>query len=977
MTTKTVYPGNVSQSTGIPFRQFYALYHIKSGSSTYTRSENISGGIGSKAGTYNTPSRITSTNFNANIPAGATINSVTVEFASMKEGYIGIGRVGADLEGVDLTGNYGKALTNTMATSSVKFESSKLTPSVVNSPNFGVTLYFPKNSTYNTGYVRVQFVRLLIDYTLPNYTITANKVNGEFTDENQQIQVQISNVNKTSNDSIVTITLPENVSFTGKESGDGNISSVGNIVTWTPGLNKSILSRSIIFNVATSEEGTYNLSFKESLSNHTSTLQIVTTVRPAPSPEELDEESGTVFIEPDSEVVAMSIQQNKEFIVYKTLTSEQITAMTSNNTVTGKFYIFENDEDFTDEFVTFNTETGKYDYTESSIFSDCTATFDTNGNLSSVNTSNGKLIIDTTGYYSLILVGGTITSTSGTTTADLQIAKYNIEVYPETLSAPILTIIKPSQEELDRLGNGHTYTVQTYLREVTSDEYVRNWGNNFRLGIFNNPILSTQQIINSDEDETTIVVDPTNYNSLSADVIFENAEYWSKALSSPNTYENVTVEFPYNKDYPLYIIVTGDYTESSNHDIVKYTEPCIVESAVYNNWEKNGNYPVKILDTLKAEDSSQLAIQSFDSSTSIIVYDAPVEDLITDKYFIKGISISFDIEYTDYLSLNVKLNTGKGKGERSIILEPTTVGTVTLGDQNDRWNLKPSQLVNPEDWEFEIQYTNVFNSDNSNSEVFFNNIVVTYYLQEIEEQGVSIFVDGEDLAIYNAFITEISIPSGLETDTDLIHITGTDLNDAYLQTIREKTITITLSVIGCDLEESTRNLQELTTLLTNERDELNKPIPKRLEISNYPNIHWNYVMKDPIDAEVNIVDYDCKIKLLVPSGTAYTNEEILTSTVGKIGGIAKVNPRIQFIPLASHIEISEKNSGQKFTMNYSSWSNNDKVVIDCANRTVILNETTDLTKYVDYDADWFSIYGEFEFQPTNAIIQTISRYERM
>ena len=975
MTSKTLYPNNLSQTNGAPYQQFANLANVKNNSSSYARTIDLQGGISSKSGTYHTPSRITATNFKADIPLNATINSVTVEYSTYKQGNVQIGKTSVDLVGVDTAPLYGNALTGTIATSSIKFTSPKLTPSVVNSSNFGFTLYFPKNSAYYTGYVVIKFIRIIIDYTLPNYTITSRKINGEYTGEPIQIQATISNVSKTPSDSTVTITLPSGVTFNGKEFGDGGISSSGSTVTWTPGLSGSVLSRSVVFNVICASAGNYSVGFKESVTSHTSSVNF--SVGQAPSGETTDD--NTLYIEPgEAEVITSSVKQLSYFMVNYTAPPELLELLTPTSDGFEGSYLLCSNTDFDDSFRSFNTTTGKYEYDyvmdSGHIYYDSDGVLQyTDGNITDEDEPR-KLFISQSGQYTLILNSG---YTEGDPTqADDELVRINLDVYPSILTTPAISVLELTQEELNRLGDGYTYTVQSYLKEVTTDTYVRDWGRNFRIGVFNNHIPENVTIINPNTPEE-IVIDSTDYDNLNITDIFDNAEYWSQPLTSINTYESVTVDFPFNEKYPLYILITGDYREADPKASIKYTEPVIIETTDYKGVVKNGNYPIPIMQVIKSGDTSQLTIPSFDNCDTFIAYDSPVETLITDKYFIKGVSISFDVDYTDYISLNVKLNTGKGIGERSIVLEPGDVGTYTLGGPNDRWNLTPSQLVHPEDWDFQIQYTNVFNSDNSQSEVFFNNAVITYWIQEIDEQPISIYVEGEDLAIYDTFITNIDIPSGLKTDTDLINITGTDLNDAYLQTIREKTITIELTVMGCDLYESTRTLQELTSLLTNERDEMNKPIPKRLDVSTYPDIHWEYVMKDPIDAEVNITDYDCKIKLLVPNGTAYTNEEILTSTVGKVGGIAKINPKIQLIPLNSNIVITEKYSGQKFTMKYSSWTTNDTVVIDCINRTVTLNRDTDITGYVDYDVDWFQLYGEFEFEPTNCIIQTVSRYERM
>ena len=55
---------------------------------------------------------------------------------------------------------------------------------------------------------------------------------------------------------------------------------------------------------------------------------------------------------------------------------------------------------------------------------------------------------------------------------------------------------------------------------------------------------------------------------------------------------------------------------------------------------------------------------------------------------------------------------------------------------------------------------------------------------------------------------------------------------------------------------------KLNVLMTH-RDEYNKPIPKRIEFSNYPDVYWEYILEDTFDAEIEISDYTVKAKLVV------------------------------------------------------------------------------------------------------------------
>ena len=226
----------------------------------------------------------------------------------------------------------------------------------------------------------------------------------------------------------------------------------------------------------------------------------------------------------------------------------------------------------------------------------------------------------------------------------------------------------------------------------------------------------------------------------------------------------------------------------------------------------------------------------------------------------------------------------------------------------------------------------------------------------------------------------MDIPEGLETDTSFLTIDGTDTNDAYRQNIREKKITIEFNLSNCDLQTSTNMLRQLTKLFVNEKDQYNRPIPKRLQFTHYPTDYFEYIMEEPFDVDTEITDYKVKATLTIPSGTSYSLDDTVTNTVGNANGLAAINPIIHFRPSDSNIQIKETISEQSFQMGYSgNWS--DYVIeLDCEDRRVYLikDEDTkvDISKYVDHNSDWFRLSGEFEFEGINCTILTVTFNER-
>ena len=254
----------------------------------------------------------------------------------------------------------------------------------------------------------------------------------------------------------------------------------------------------------------------------------------------------------------------------------------------------------------------------------------------------------------------------------------------------------------------------------------------------------------------------------------------------------------------------------------------------------------------------------------------------------------------------------------------------------------------------------------------------------IDEQTETCLINVEDIAYYGAYLTDLNIPAGLRTNTRFLEIDGTDTNDAYSQNIREKTITIECDIGDCSLLDSTNQLRELTKLLINDRDKYNRPIPKRVEFSHYPDLYWEYIIEDTIDDAINISSYQLKIELTIPSGTAFKSEDTIVNNSGYVNGLAAVNPILTVKPTGNTIVITEEETQQKFIITYSNYADDDLYIIDCENRTVHLRKTNasddnddiDISSYADFNSDWFTLDNDFIFGVENGILQTVQYTER-
>jgi len=961
MASLTKYAGTISQTTGGKFAQFSNLNNLKNATEgSWATTANIKG----KSGSPNRPSTLSFTGFSFGLPTGAEVSKVTITYRHRKTGSCTIGAPTISLLGVSGFSSKGVAPSKTtMATSTKTFTGSALTRTVVNSSSFGVKVDYPANSGTGEGTISVSYVRITVEYKVPSYTLSM-KGTGGYNHEKYTIQASISNKNLTSYSPTCTLTAPTGFSFS-SASGGSYTKVNARTITWNPQLSKSIgtASLDLEFDVnvtyptgSSSYSGTFTLV--ESLYSGTESFSATITDRPSGEgtdvdPDEPLPDGGTAGIEQETVVEVVSGNE------FKLELTEII-----NNSIEDKFanYMY--------ELVFYNVESDNISYdgpngdksssstwTAYSFYNPnniggSTGHFPINGNWSMTDKGTHKVEI-----YRRIYLNQTWTGTT-------KVATFYINVIPQEtdLTVPFFSILEPSEEEYNRLGDGYTYIAQADIKHTTTDTIGRDWYKNNRIGVFNGPVTN-----NTTEED-----------------IFENTTYWSKATGGLNEYNNCECEFTYDNQYPLYILLTGDYPEATTYGYdmgtIKYDTPCIVEKQVYNGREATGNYPVPIEALLDNEEPSVITLAPNESTKGTILYDLPLEDDFgtNEDYAIRGIQVRADIDSTDNLVVYAKLHSPSGEiGQRSIILNGTEE-EIIIGDLGDLWGFTTLQLTSLDDWELELSASNLLN--NGDSEIVFNNVNITFYLETVEKQQIRVTIDGEDIAYYGAFIEKVDIPEGLETDTSFLTIDGTDTNDAYRQNIREKKITIEFNLNNCDLQTSTNMLRQLTKLFTNEKDQYNRPIPKRLQFTHYPTDYFEYIMEEPFDVTTEITDYNVKATLTIPSGTSYSLDDTVTNTVGNANGLAAINPIILFRPSDSNIQIKETLSEQSFQMGYSGNWQDYTVEIDCEDRRVYLikDEDTkvDISKYVDHNSDWFRLSGEFEFEGINCTILTVTFNER-
>lgn len=984
MASTTKYAGTVTQTTGGHYVTFDYLSNIRNAAEGSHAVSSVL--IQGKSETKNRPSTISCTGFNFNLPLGAEPTKIIVEYRHRKntgsdysskypKRVVNIPAPTISLLGVSGFSGKGVAPTTSMKTNTKTFNvKGKITRAQLNSTGFGCRINYPTNTNKWNGYLRISYVRIKVEYVLSDYTVKVDAVDG-YNNEAFDVTLRISNKNLTRYNPSLTLTTPIGFSYESYE-GTGKVTKVNNTTyRWEPRVGGSGTSNvSLRFTPSVtypsgSDVFTGSFTLSESLNGANASKSVSIREKPVTS-----EESESEPILPDGAEATVEEQ-------------------TVINVIAGNDFVL----DLGGPLGTPFTPEGLYfDYLDF-------------GDISYDGPTQSRVRYLTPNLCMGYGFAGQVVNGNWRITKPLKVyvshrathssppsRSWIINVLPseDDLTIPNFTVLEPTEEELDRLGTGYPYVLQSSIKHTTSDSYERDWYKNNRLAVFNNPIEDNITITTETDPETgevtETITDSTDYDNLTPTQIFENAEYWSSETGGLNEYNNVDCDFTYNENYPLYLIFTGDYPEATRYGYdsgtITYNNPSIIEKAVYKGREATGNYPEPISNLLD-ENIAETSIPNLDTTETIVLYDFPLEeDYGTDEtHSIRGIEVTGTIEQADEMVLSAKLVSPSGEtGERTIIINnQDTIDSQTefrFGGLGDLWGFQTTDLTSLEDWEVQIFANNILLEEEAN--LNFGDIRIGFYIEQLQEQLINVKVNGEDLSYYGAFIEDAKIPEGLDTDTSFLSIDGTDTNDAYRQNIREKTIELEMSIGECDLQTSTDMLRQLTKLLVNEKDEYNRPIPNTIEFSHYPDVYFEYIMTDTMDISTSAGAYNIKAKLTIPAGTAYSKQNTSTNITGYVQGIASVNPIISLKAQDNVITLQETISGQKFTIGYDGDWQTGIVEIDCEERKVYHKtneddtEPTDLSKYVDFNSDWFNLHGEYNFNASGCTVRKVEFTER-
>lgn len=952
LATITKYPTSVTQSSGTNQIQFNNLANLKNSNNTYAKSKD-------RLHKNNIPSAITATGFNFNLPVGSEITNIKVEYAHQKIDYTknkypSIAASTITLVGSGLSSSFTSATgaaptksmtaktkswtgktSRTVQTYSATGSSSTVTKNInyslpaytnVNNASFGVKITYPKNTSSNEGWIQLKYIRITITYKLSSYSFKILSKSEVEVDKVVPVSINMNNPNITRYKPSVIISLPENCILQSSER--SLTQNQDGTYTWNPDISNvynDVLNLELVF----TDDCETSLVVRETLNGAFSQFLYVVSPTPTGYTEEETFDSAEVIFAINNQSFDLEIN-----------VPESILENASNIKV------------YTDKDIAYSTNNG-------SSFSNVSAS-------SSFSIPVSRFV---DGVYSLKMRSrdNGITLLSLAADSDQPNSEsYIIKVIPANLGYPNMSIIKLSDDELSNLADGVNYIVSSELKVIVdtgnSNLFV-DYYRNFRLGVYNGP----------DFDENV----ETN--------VFDACKEWSSVMTLLNEVEERSVNFVYNSEYPVYIIITGDYSGANPLQFtMEYSSPLLYE--VNELATTDCILPVVLKDVIAQENIANVSIPNFKSTNPFVVFDLPLdEDFETgDSMAVRGIELNAVVSASEQIGISATLKSPNGEiGSNSFIFNSENEETISMGGMFDLWGFSISDMVNLSDWEVEMQLSNNFNNPNGETEVAISDVSLTIHFMKVDQQVVQCFINGEDTRWYGMFLKLPEIPKGLKMDAKYITNEGTDVNVPIKQNIQTSEIKLTFGVHGCTIFETSQLLNEITKLIVNERNSLDRPIPNIIEFSHFPGEHWEYICNETFDTEVEAVDYETTVKLEVPAGTSYSNIDSITGSKGVVKGVAKVNPIITVTNITSDtVEIFESNTEQKFTLNYPfDVTKVNTVEINCIYRKVKLkidddDTEIDITAYVDFNSDWFILQGRFSFTPSNCVVQSVRFNER-
>lgn len=543
-------------------------------------------------------------------------------------------------------------------------------------------------------------------------------------------------------------------------------------------------------------------------------------------------------------------------------------------------------------------------------------------------------------------------------------------IKPSQYTNLAFTRVKLNDETIEAMGNNILYKVISQVKFSSTDTSLKykvtDYLKNLRFGVFND----SEEYINNEDS----FIQHTNF---------------TKTLAGTN-YQIFKQTFTYNEKYPVYLVWSHEYTESENYDIfnVEFLEPILLEDSNSKDFCEVALYPKKPMDLIQAVNWSTVNLPSHRQTDSawINTWDSgglfDLKDVI-----VQGLQVEWNYNVVDDVELQLTIftfekvgtETVTHKGYRNITLKKGS-GTKAIGDAWDTFGLKPHELRNLNSMALSVRLVN--RNDNT-IQCDLNDFKIKVHVLNKISQEYSFEIDGERAEEYGIFLKDMTWDFGTKNEVKYYQTSGTDENTAYRSNIDKKELTVEFSVGECDFEESTVLLEKIAKLFTNERTIYNKPIPKYIIFDHMPNYKFWFIREDALDTSQDYGVYNVKAKLIIPSGTAENIANTVTGSSGSNMSVARVYPLIvaKVNKKGNPVTITETNTGQTLTLNYSKIEVDDVIFIHSDERRIALrphntNTYINCTSDVDVNSTWFTVMGEYTFKGTNCDITEVVFKER-
>lgn len=487
------------------------------------------------------------------------------------------------------------------------------------------------------------------------------------------------------------------------------------------------------------------------------------------------------------------------------------------------------------------------------------------------------------------------------------------------------SIIEPPESFFQFLEDGEIYTLSAYC--IVNDTYLQSIYN----GVKNNKI---------------------------GVLIGENEVLGTRCLNvNTDIPERIYVEFTYNEDSPLKIIIYGQYLELD-----------LTNSMTFGAWElKKGPYidedyqnPVILFPNLQSLieniDYTSTTIPTRRSTAKYNFKNIDFAGLESDKYLIKrGIGICFDFEIENEIIVEAQIHSDKSSTRRSVILNPES-NFVILGDLTEKWGLK-SHEINLNNFSFDLKF---INTSIVNQEIKIKNVNIILFYEKDTTGGSRYFLlDGEPSYEYGIFLLDAEDEGGANNKLEKLSLKGSDGELGTGSTIEAKTIPLKFNIGADTLEEAEILFQKAVQWLTKDRDKRLIPAKQELILSWAQNISYLVVAEGSFKKKYNVSTIESQVDFVVLDGIGYSRENKVTGPTGVNNGLTTVYPTLQVICLGGPISIFESVDQQEMIL--PSFENGRILTIDCDKRTIFDDLGNDHTNKVSLSWGWFGLLSDYDF----------------